>query len=129
MKAVQLIPEMIVNDLQTMIEFYSKCFDFKLVATDPEIEPYSWIQMENELCSIMMQTYDATTVEIPDMKKRLTGTDLLMLKVDSADSVKKLYERFQAIKGTVYMEIKQTEYGSCEFGVSDPEGRYIIVSG
>lgn len=129
MKAVQLIPEMIVNDLQEMIEFYSKYFDFNLIATDPEVEPYSWIQMSNESCSIMMQTYEATLIEIPDMKKRLTGTDLLMLKVESADLVEKLYERFQEIKDAIYMELKRTEYGSCEFGVKDPEGRYIIVSG
>ena len=78
---------------------------------------------------IMMQETEVTKLEIAELKTRFTGTDLLMLKLENAEAVRSAYERFDNEAESVYMKIRVTEYGSCEFGVKDPEGRYIIISG
>jgi len=49
--------------------------------------------------------------------------------MENAEVVRQLYSGFQESSYLVYAPIRVTEYGSCEFGVHDPEGRFIIVSG
>lgn len=129
MKLEKLIPELIVSDLPKMIDFYIKNFGFELEATDPEEKPYNWVQLSNGDCTIMMQELEATKVEISDIAEQILGTDLLMIKAKSIDDVKKLYIKIEENFAEVYMPIRVTEYDSCEFGIKDPEGRYIIVSG
>lgn len=129
MKVVQIIPELIVNDIERMVEFFVQKFDFRVEATDPEEGHYTWVQIANGNNHIMMQETEVTKLEIPELKERITGTDLLMLKLESSEAVRCAYERFTTECESIYMKIRVTEYGSCEFGVKDPEGRYIIVSG
>lgn len=128
MKTEKLIPELIVKDLERMIDFYTKCFGFNLEATDPEEKPYTWIQLTNGDCTIMMQELEATKAEIPGLTEQISGTDLLMIKLRTIESAKKLYGQIEDSHIEIYMPIRVTEYGSCEFGIKDPEGRYIIVS-
>ena len=129
MKIHQIIPEIIVDDIYSMISYYQKYFDFSIDATDSESEDFSWVQLSNGTCVIMMQDSNATKQEIKTFEQRITGTDLLMFKLPSAENVKNLYSRFLSTPNLIYMEIRTTDYGSCEFGVKDPEGRYIIISG
>ena len=129
MKVEQIIPELIVDNINNMVNFFSNKFDFKIEAKDPEEGHYTWVQIVNGDNRIMMQETEVTKLEIPELKARITGTDLLMLKLENADAVRSVYERFSFEPESVYMKIRVTEYGSCEFGVKDPEGRYIIVSG
>lgn len=129
MKVKQIIPELIVDDIEVMVEFFVNKFDFEIEATDPEEGHYTWVQIVNGDNHIMMQETGVTMLEIPELKARIAGTDLLMLKLDNAETVRNVYERFSNQLEAVYMKIRMTEYGSCEFGVRDPEGRYIIVSG
>ena len=129
MKVEQIIPELIVDDIEKMVEFFSDKLDFKVEATDPEEGHYTWVQIVNGDNRIMMQETEVTKLEIAELKTRFTGTDLLMLKLENAEAVRNIYERFGNEPASVYMKIRVTEYGSCEFGVKDPEGRYIIVSG
>lgn len=125
----QIIPEIIVDDIHSMITYYQKYFDFVLDATDSEEENFTWAQLTNGSCTLMMQETTVTKQEIPELNMRMTGTDLLMFKLSSAKEVKAFYGRFASIQNTIYMKLRETDYGSCEFGVRDPEGRYIIVSG
>lgn len=129
MKAEQIIPELIVDDIEGIVNFFVNKFDFEVKATDPEEGHYTWVQIANGNNHIMMQETEATKLEIPELKSRITGTDLLMLKLEDAEAVRNVYERFCNEPTSIYMQIRETEYGSCEFGVKDPEGRYIIVSG
>ena len=129
MAVKQIIPEIIVDNIKSMIYYYEHYFDFVLDFTDVENENFTWAQMSNGTCVIMFQEIESTKNEITEINKRITGTDLLMFKFDSTEDVKKLYDRFDTIKDTIYMEFHNTDYGTCEFGVKDPEGRYIIVSG
>lgn len=129
MKIKQIIPELIVDDIERMVEFFVNKFDFEVEATDSEEGHYTWVQIVNGDSRIMMQETEVTKLEIPELKIRITGTDLLMLKLENVEAVRTIYERFGNESESVYMKIRVTEYGSCEFGVKDPEGRYIIVSG
>lgn len=129
MKVDQIIPELIVDDIERMVEFFVQKFDFKVELKDPEEGHYTWVQISNGNNHIMMQEMAVTMLEIPKLKERITGTDLLMLKLENSEAVRCIYERFDDERESVYMKIRVTEYGSCEFGVIDPEGRYIIVSG
>ena len=129
MKVEQIIPELIVDDIERMVEFFSEKFDFQVEATDPEEGHYTWVQLMNGGNRIMMQETEVTKLEIAELKTRFTGTDLLMVKLENAEAVRSAYERFDNEAESVYMKIRVTEYGSCEFGVKDPEGRYIIISG
>lgn len=129
MKIKSIIPELIVSDMKNMIAFYCKYFDFELELAEPDIEPYTWVQLSNNANTIMMQEVEVTKKEIPNMRKQIVGTDLLMFKIESVEYARELYERFSDVKEKIYMEMRMTEYGSCEFGVVDPEGRYIIISG
>lgn len=129
MKVKQIIPELIVDNIEKMVEFFVNKFNFGVEAKDPEEGHYTWVQIVNGDNHIMMQETEVTKLEIPELNDRITGTDLLMLKLENADAVRSIYKRFDNESESVYMKIRVTEYGSCEFGVKDPEGRYIIVSG
>lgn len=129
MRVEHIIPELIVNNIERMVEFFTKKLGFVVEATDPEEGHYTWAQIANGGNRIMMQETQVTMLEIPELNKRIIGTDLLMLKLLSAEDVQQAYERFTEEFDSIYMQIRMTEYGSCEFGIKDPEGRYIIVSG
>lgn len=124
-----IIPELIVGEIKAMVEFYTECFGFKVEFTDPDGEEFQWAQLVNGDNRIMMQSAVSTMIEIPEIIERNTGTDLLMFKMENAEVVRQLYSGFQESSYLVYAPIRVTEYGSCEFGVHDPEGRFIIVSG
>ena len=124
-----IIPELIVDDITAMVKFYIDYFGFKVEFADPEGEEYQWVQLVNGNNRLMMQSALSTMIEIPEIVTRITGTDLLMLKMENANIVQQLYDSFQNSAYRIYAPIRVTEYGSCEFGVHDPEGRFIIVSG
>lgn len=124
-----IIPELIVDDIEAAVQFYTNYFGFEVEFTDPEGEEYQWAQLVNGDNRIMMQSALSTMAEIPEIDERITGTDLLMFKLESADCVRQLYNGFQDLGHLVYAPIRVTEYGSCEFGVHDLEGRFIIISG
>ena len=124
-----IIPELIVDNIKEMVQFYTNYFGFEVEFTDPEGEEYHWAQLVNGDNRIMMQSALSTMIEIPEIDVRITGTDLLMFKLESAELVRRLYDGIQELSHLVYAPIRVTEYGSCEFGVHDPEGRFIIVSG
>lgn len=125
----QIIPELIVSNINEMISYYQQYFDFILNSTNSDSGDITWAQLSSTSCTIMMQEIEVTKLEIPELDHRIIGTDLLMFKLSSAEEVKTLYNRFKPEKSSIYMELRTTEYGSCEFGVKDPEGRYIIISG
>lgn len=127
MKMQQIIPELIVDNIKELVSFYVEKFEFKIEATDPETDDYSWVQLANGNNKIMMQATEATKAEIPGLANRVTGTDLIMIKLENMEAVRKVYSRFT--KDSIYMDIRVTEYGSCEFGANDPEGRFLIISG
>lgn len=124
-----IIPELIVGDILEMTKFYTEYFGFEVEFTDPEGEDYQWAQLVNGDNRIMMQSACSTMIEIPEITICTIGTDLLMFKMETADAVRQLYSGFQNSPYPIFAPIRVTEYGSCEFGVHDPEGRYIIVSG
>mgnify|MGYP000989057338 CR=1 FL=1 len=124
-----IIPELIVDDIKAMVKFYTECFGFEVEFTDPEGDEFQWVQLVNGENRMMMQSAISTMIEIPEMNTRITGTDLLMFKMQDADEVRQLYGGFQNSSELIFAPIRVTEYGSCEFGVHDIEGRFIIVSG
>ncbi len=129
MKVMEIIPELIVDDIDAVVAFFKEYFDFEIEMKDPESGHFSWVQIGNGDNHIMMQETEPTKLEIPDLTDRITGTDLLMLKLPDVETVKSVYKRFKKAPASIYMKIRMTDYGSCEFGVRDPEGRFIIVSG
>ena len=129
MKIEQIIPELIVNNIKHMVEFYVKYFDFKVDFVDPEGNDYTWAQLSNNSCTIMLQETEVTKSEISCINEQIVGTDLTMFKFSNSKEVQQFYKRFELNQRIIYMPLRKTEYGSYEFGIKDPEGRFIIVSG
>lgn len=123
---IEIINELVVDDINKSIDFYKKYFDFELVETDKN--PIVWCKMKKDSCYIMLEEYKEVCNEIPNFPKKSTSSNLIKFKLISRDTVENLYKKAKRNNIIIFMELKDTYYGSLEFGVLDPDKNMIIIS-
>lgn len=123
---IEIINELVVDDINKSIDFYKKYFDFELVETDKN--PIVWCKMKKDSCYIMLEEYKEVCNEIPNFPEKSTSSNLIKFKLISRDTVENLYKKAKENNIIIFMELKDTYYGSLEFGVLDPDKNMIIIS-
>lgn len=124
----ELILELVVKDIKKGVAFYCKYFDFKIDLTTPDDKNYKWIQLSKNNIKLMMQDFDETKKEIPNLSDNFRPSNIILLKYDSIDEINKIYNLLILDKVTIFMDMKETDYGALIFGVLDPNDNMIIVS-
>ena len=60
--------------------------------------------------------------------KILSSSNIILLKYD-LDKLKEIYNALKENNINLFMNIRETEYGTTEFGGLDPDYNIIIISG
>ena len=124
MKALQLIPELLVENMPKTIQFYEDVLGFKTEIAFPEKKPV-FVQMVRDNVRIMLYVRSEFENEIPLLKgMNMGGSVLLYIKVD------KLEPFYQKIKETVTIvqTLHKTSYGMLECTIEDCNGYLIAFS-
>ena len=127
MELVEIVNELTVNNIEISIEFYTKYFNFEVV--EIEENPITWAKLKKDNCTIMLENYNEVCKEIKNYPKKVKTSNLIKFKYSIKQIVQDLYNNVINDNIEIFMELKETKYGSIEFGVIDPDGNMIIVSG
>ncbi len=124
----QLVPELIVEDVERTLRFYKEKLGFDIVAQAPENGKPSWAEMVNGSARLMVQGKEETLIEMPLLSSySIGGTTLLVLRIDGQNVVRNLWSQ-QTDWGHVILPLRETEYGTVEFVIADPDGYVLIFS-
>ena len=113
----QIIPSLLVNDIQKTIAFY-KLLGFEMTGISNRHNP-DWVELS--LGQIVFQFFSEPPRGVPD-KPVMSGTIYLY-----SNNVKQIAEE---LNGQVEFEWgpETMDYGISEFGVRDPNGYYIAFA-
>ncbi|PAU93270.1 glyoxalase [Aliifodinibius salipaludis] len=125
MKLQSLTPNLMVEDVNRTIEFYTETLDFELLETVPEEGVLEWAFVRKDNVSLMFQKEESIRDEYPDLKDQKRGGALtLYIKVEDLKSL------YQEIKDEVNLtkEMHKTFYGANEFAIKDPNSFILTFS-
>lgn len=129
MKLINVINEFVVSNMQKSIKFYQENLEFKIELTEEETEPYTWVQMSNGKTKIMLEDYASVCREINKFPNKANSTNLIKFKYNNTNrEIKDFYSKLKEKNIKIFMELKETDYGTTEFGILDPDKNRIIIS-
>lgn len=124
MKIKELIPELLVENIQKSLKFYQEVLGFKSEIIFPEKNPI-FVQVSKDNFHIMLYNRSDFQKEIPKLKKiKMGGSTLLYFKVKQ---IKDFYEQVKD-KVKIIQSIHETDYGSTEFTIEDCNGYLLTFS-
>jgi len=125
---MEIIPELVVKDMQSSIKFYKELFAFNIDYQDPIDNPI-WCQLSNGTATMMLQDISSILKELEgNFPKEIVSTSFLMIRIDKNDYEKiEKYILENNIK--IFKEKTLMGYGSIEMGIYDPDGYRIVISG
>ncbi|MFN7932208.1 MAG: VOC family protein [Bryobacteraceae bacterium] len=128
MTCIDVIPELTVEDVSRSIDFYCSRLGFTEAARAPEDGVPVWAEVKNQDARIMFQRRAEMFLEIPSLAgTTLGGAAVIVLQVSVDDA-----RRFAASASgglEVVLPVRETEYGTVEIGVKDPDGYVVLISG
>jgi lactoylglutathione lyase len=124
MHATNLTPELLVENIEQTINFYTKVLEFETVMTFPEEEPFFAI-IKNSGVTIMLYERKPFGEEIPAFKNSpIGGTVALFIEVSDLDtSYEKIKDQVKIIQTP-----HETSYGTKEISFEDCNGYVIILN-
>lgn len=112
-----LTPNIMVEDIESTVEWYEEVFDATLVASLPADEKQSWwAQIVIDDITVMFQTRDSLVDEFPDMEGA-SGPGATAFYIGVSD-IKFLYDKVEGDVAVV-QDLSQTEYGRKQFAIQD----------
>ena len=118
-KFISMSPNLMVKDIKASHNFYLKTLGFKLLDQEPKNADAVWMMFAYNDITIMIQSTESITEEIPQLKSEHTGGTLTFyITISDVNSYyKKVSESAKVIKG-----LEKTFYGATEFTIEDPDG-------
>lgn len=126
MAIINIINEFTVKNINKAVKFYEDSFNFEVEETDGN--PITWVQMKKGDVIIMLEDYKEVIKEIDRFPIKTNTSNLVKFKYDNIEEVEEIYKNFKKKDIEFFMELKQTEYGTIEFGIFDLDKNMIIVS-
>ena len=118
-----LTPNLLVDDMDRTIDFYTNVLRFEILATVPEAAPFNWAMLKRDGVSLMFQTRASLSEEIPGFATvPVGGSQTFYIDVDQVEPL------YQSLKGrvTVVQDLHTAFYGAREFAFRDCNG-YVLV--
>lgn len=126
MAIINIINEFTVKNIDKAVKFYEDSFNFEVEETDGN--PITWVQMKKGDVIIMLEDYKEVIKEIDKFPIKTNTSNLVKFKYDNIEEVEEIYKNSKKKDIEFFMELKQTEYGTIEFGIFDLDKNMIIVS-
>lgn len=125
MKLQSLTPNLMVEDVNKTIEFYTDILDFEVLQTVPEEGVLEWAMVCRDDVSLMFQKKESIKGEYPALKDKQGGGALTFyIKMEGLESM------YQEIKNDAHIikEMHKTFYGANEFAIQDPNSFILTFS-
>ena len=119
----KLTPNIMVEHVNSTIDFYRDILGFELLASVPEQGTFDWAMMKRDTVEIMFQSRTSLSGDLPRFSDKAIG-GTLTLYIDVAD-IKGLYANLQN-KVKLVHDMATTFYGAQEFTIEDCNG-YILT--
>ena len=124
MKLNSLTPNLMVNDVEETVEYYTDVLGFTLLMTVPEIGKLDWAMVKRNDVVLMFQTKKSLTSGLPRMAGEKPGGGLTFyIKVDR---ITEIHEELFNNEVEIISDLESTFYNTIEFSVVDVNG-YILT--
>jgi len=126
MKLNSLTPNLMVNDVEETVEYYTDVLGFTLLMTVPETGKLDWAMVKRNDVVLMFQTKKSLTSGIPRMAGEKPGGGLtFFIKVDR---ITEIHEELFNNEVEIISDLESTFYNTIEFSVVDVNGYVLTFS-
>ena len=126
MKLNSLTPNLMVNDVEQTIEYYTDILGFTVLMTVPETGKLDWAMVKRNDVVIMFQTKKSLSSELPRLAGEKPGGGLTFyIKVDR---ISELHEELFNNEVEIISDIESTFYNTIEFSIIDVNGYVLTFS-
>jgi len=126
MKLNSLTPNLMVNDVEETIEYYTDVLGFTLLRTVPEKGKLDWAMVKCNDVVIMFQSTSSLKSSLPRLQGEKPGGGLTFyIKVDG---VAELHDQLFDNEAEIISELESTFYDTLEFSIVDVNGYVLTFS-
>lgn len=121
-----LTPNLMVNDVEETIEYYTDILGFTLLKTVPEKGNPDWAMVKRNDVVLMFQSVKSLKDELPKLKSQKPGGGLTFyIKVDR---ITELHEELVDNEVEIISDLESTFYDTIEFSIIDNNGYVLTFS-
>lgn len=121
-----LTPNLMVNDVEETIEYYTDILGFTLLKTVPEKGNPDWAMVKRNDVILMFQSAKSLKDELPKLKSQKPGGGLTFyIKVDR---ITELHEELIDNEVEIIADLESTFYDTIEFSIIDNNGYVLTFS-
>jgi lactoylglutathione lyase len=132
MKLTDVVPNLIVADIDRSTAFYREVLGFTTVTTVPDRAPFVFVWLQRGDVSVFLNVVSAVGEDIPALASRpIGGTAALFITIEADSTASGIDALFSAVTAhgghvPVLMPLKDQFYGMREFAIQDPDG-YVVI--
>lgn len=115
----KITPNLVVEDVNSTVDFYRDILRFELDMAIPAQGNFHWVLMKRDQVEIMFQLRESASRAIPFLKNKEAGGSLTLYI--EMDNVVELYDTLKD-KVTVLEDLHTQPYGMREFSIQDCNG-------
>lgn len=121
-----LTPNLMVNDVEETIEYYTDILGFTLLRTVPEQGKLDWAMVKQNDVLMMFQSAKSLKNSLPRLKGEKPGGGLTFyIKVDD---ITQLHAQLTENGAEIISELDKTFYDTLEFSIVDVNGYVLTFS-
>lgn len=123
---MKIINELLVDDINKSINFYKDILGFEVI--DTVGEPIEWAKIHYGETELMMELYESAKEEFSSLPSKTFSTNLIMLKYENNEEIDSIYKKVKDNNIRIFNDLKETDYGTKEFVIMDPDSNILIIS-
>lgn len=120
-----LSPNVIVDDVNNAVDYYTTHLGFRLQASVPETGTFNWAMVQRDGVVMMFQSLESLQEDLPGLNINAKGSlGTFFIKVKGIEDL------YNAVKGKVGIadDMRTTFYGMKEFTVRDLNGYFLTFA-
>ncbi len=120
-----IVPNLMVEDVNATVDFYTKLLGFTFVQSVPENGAFHWALVQTGDVQVMFQKEKSIKEEYPQLEAHSSGGALTLYI--RTKNVSELYSEIQN-QVNLIKPLGKTFYGADEFAIQDPNGFILTFS-
>lgn len=129
MKEPGIVCELGVVDVANSITFYEG-LGFETLDVEPADGSFSWAELSFCGSRLMLQEICGLAGHLPGIARKLTKpSHAVVLRVGTIRDAEALYRRLDGLGIEGQTGLRQTDYGTTEFSIVDPDGYVLLIAG
>lgn len=90
-------------------------------------EPVEWTKLYNGIEELMLYSYESAKKEFENLPPKTSSNNLIMVKCENNEEIQDIYKKVTDQNLKIFNELKETDYGTNELSIIDPDDNIIIV--